>query len=138
VRVAVENMFPVRLRGGRGVSFHTRHQPDELERFVDVVLDTSHAAVSGLDLDETFRRLGDRIAHVHLSDNAGRGWDSHLPVGQGVLPLAGFLELVAGDGFSGTVSLELDLRRYMESPEELHEVLVANREFCEARLPQPA
>lgn len=138
VRVAVENMFPVRLRGGRGVSFHTRHQPDELERFSDVVLDTSHAAVSGLDLGQTYRRLGDRIAHVHLSNNAGKGWDSHLPVEQGVLPLAGFLELIAGDGFAGAVSLELDLRRYLESPEELREILVSNREFCEARLPQPA
>jgi sugar phosphate isomerase/epimerase len=138
VRVAVENMFPVRLRGKRGVSFHTRHEPEELERFTDVVLDTSHAAVSGHDLAAAFRGLGQRVAHVHLSDNAGKGWDSHLPVGQGVLPLSGFLEVVAADGFSGAVSLELDLRRYLDTPNELREVLIANREFCEARLPQPA
>ncbi|MFB3739297.1 MAG: sugar phosphate isomerase/epimerase family protein [Candidatus Velamenicoccus archaeovorus] len=138
VRVAVENMFPVRLPGSRGVSFHTRHQPAELERFSDVVLDTSHAAVSGLDPSDTFRRLGNRVSHVHLSNNAGKGWDSHLPVEQGVLPLAEFLDAVASDGFRGAVSLELDLRRYLDAPAELRRVLVANREFCQARLPLAA
>ena len=137
VRVAVENMFPVRLRSRRGVSFHTRHQLQDLERFPDVVLDTSHAAVSGLDLEEAFRRLGSRVAHVHLSNNAGRGWDSHLPVQEGVLPLASFLDAIAADGYRGAVSLELDLRRYLDSPGALRDVLVANREFCEARLPDP-
>ena len=137
VKVAVENMFPVRLRGERGVTFHAKQQLKDLESFPHVVLDTSHAAVSGLDLMESFRRLRHRLAHVHLSNNAGRGWDSHLPVDQGVLPLAEFLELLAAEGFTGTVSLELDLRRYLEDG-TAHDVLVRNREFCQARLPLPA
>jgi sugar phosphate isomerase/epimerase len=137
VKVAVENMFPVRLRGERGVTFHAKQQLKDLESFPHVVLDTSHAAVSGLDLMESFRRLRHRLAHVHLSNNACRGWDSHLPVDQGVLPLAEFLELLGAEGFTGTVSLELDLRRYVEDG-TAHDVLVGNREFCRARLPLPA
>ena len=137
VRVAVENMFPIRLRGRGGVGLHAKHLLEDLERFPHVVFDTSHAAVSRLDPIETYRRLRDRVAHVHLSNNAGRGWDSHLPVEEGILPIAEFLEVLAADGFAGAVSLELDLRPYLEDSDRLHELLVRQREFCEARLAPP-
>ena len=40
---------------------------------------------------------------MHLSNNAGKGWDSHLPVyEEGVLPLAEFLREIADDGFAGS------------------------------------
>lgn len=137
VRVAVENMFPLRVRE-RGVTFHAHQALEDLERFEHVVLDTSHAAVTGLDLVSTFRRLRGRLAHVHLSNNAGRGWDSHAPVDEGVLALGEFLEVLAAEGFRGTISLELDLRTYLGDPDRLHEVLRRNRSFCEQRLPLAA
>jgi sugar phosphate isomerase/epimerase len=137
VIVAFENMFPVNV-GGRPVTFHSNQDLDELDRFDDLVLDTSHAAVAGHDLLEVRRRFGGRLRHVHLSDNAGKGWDSHLPVYQeGVLPLGGFLDDVAADGFAGAISIELDLRPWMADEDALHEVLVRNREFCERRLFAP-
>lgn len=135
VAVAVENMFPVRLPGERGLTFHAGQDLEDLERYPYLVLDTSHAAVAGHDLLEFYRRHRDQILHVHLSNNAGRGWDSHLPVYEGVLPLGGFLDLLASDGFAGSVSLELDLRPYLRDEKLLREVLVRNREFCESRLP---
>ncbi len=138
VRVAVENMFPVRIRGTGGVSLHSKHQPEDLERFPHVVLDTSHAAVSGHDLFEVYAMLKEQLVHVHLSNNAGRGWDSHLPIDQGVLPIERFLDLLAAEGFSGTVSLELDLRPYLDDPDRLRDLLVRNRELCEERLALPA
>jgi hypothetical protein len=98
---------------------------------------TSHAAVSGLDPFEAVRRLGDRLVHVHLSNNAGRGWDSHLPLDQGVLPIREFLDLLGAEGFSGNVSLELDLRRYLEDDDALRRVLASNLAICRERLPQP-
>jgi sugar phosphate isomerase/epimerase len=138
VVVAVENMFPIGLRGRGGLSLHAKHELEDLEQFPNVVLDTSHAAVSGLDLLETFDRLAHRIAHVHLSNNAGRGWDSHLPLHQGVLPIESFLDRLATEGFAGSISLELDLRPYLDDEEALREVLVGNRELCEASLALPA
>jgi len=82
-----------------------------------------------------YERYRDKLLHVHLSNNAGRGWDSHLPVYQeGVLPLGPFLEALASNGFAGTISLELDLRPYAGDDKAIHEVLVRNREFCEAHL----
>ena len=134
VTVAVENMFPVRFRGERGVTLHASQQIEELERFPNAVLDTSHAAVSGLDLEKTARRLGDRLAHVHLSNNAGKGWDSHLPVDRGVLDLAAFLRDLTSWGFAGTISLELDLRQQQANEETLLRLLVENRLFCEKHL----
>lgn len=134
VHVAVENMFPLRVRGRKVATFHARQTLDDLEGFPHVVLDTSHAAVSGLDLQEALARLRARLVHVHLSNNAGKGWDSHLPLDEGVLDLEAFLDALAASGFAGTVSLELDLRRYLADPDTLHDVLVASREFCQRRL----
>jgi sugar phosphate isomerase/epimerase len=135
VVVAVENMFPVRVRGRKVGAFHAVRTLDDLEGFEHVVLDTSHAAVAGVDLIEALIQLRGRIRHVHLSDNAGKGWDSHLPVSEGVLPLDAFLEQLSAEGFAGTISLEIDLRRLAGDPEALRAALVANREFCAARLP---
>src|SRR5206468_9150003 len=93
VAVAVENMFPIRLRGERGVRFHASQGFEDLERFPYLVLDTSHAAVSNLDIRELYSTYRNQIQHVHLSNNAGRGWDSHLSVfAERVLPLAEFLD----------------------------------------------
>src|SRR5437588_11348881 len=78
VTVAVENMFPIRLRTERGVRFHASQGLEDLERFPYLVLDTSHAAVSNLDIREAYRQYRDQIPHVHLSNNAGRGRASHL------------------------------------------------------------
>jgi sugar phosphate isomerase/epimerase len=131
VTVAVENMFPIRIRGERGLRFHSSQGFEDLERFPYLVLDTSHAAVANLDIREFYRQYRDQIQHVHLSNNAGKGWDSHLPVYQeGVLPLAEFLGDLARDGFAGNVSLELDLRPWLHDADALHEVIVRNREFC--------
>lgn len=135
VIVAVENMFPVKIRGERGVTFHADQRSEAIDRYPNVVLDTSHAAVAGLHLVETARRLGDRLVHVHLSNNAGKGWDSHLPVDRGVLDLGGFLADLAAWGFAGTISLELDLRQQQADEQTVLGVLVANRKFCEERLP---
>jgi sugar phosphate isomerase/epimerase len=135
VTVAVENMFPLKMPGERGVTFHAGQEVDDLDRYPDLVIDTSHAAVSRLDVLDLYRRYRDKIRHVHLSNNAGKGWDSHLSVYEdGVVPIAEFLDTLSADGFPGTISLELDLRPFMKDEKALHEALVRNREFCEAHL----
>jgi len=133
VEVAVENMFPLRLVRDRGLRVHADQELHAWERHERVVFDTSHAAVSGLDVVETAGRLGPRLAHVHLSNNAGKGWDSHLPVEEGVLPIPEFLDSLAERGFAGNLSLELDLRPYLDDARATREVLERQRAFCEAR-----
>jgi sugar phosphate isomerase/epimerase len=130
VAVAVENMFPVRV-GGRDVTLHANQDLEALEGLHHLVLDTSHAAVARHDPIEVRRLFGARLRHVHLSDNAGKGWDSHLPPGDGVLDIDGFLEDLIGSAFEGAVSLEVDLRPALGHMERLATVMVDMRERTE-------
>jgi len=135
VTICVENMFPIKLPADRSMGFFAKQELEDQDRYPYLVLDTSHAAVNGLDIREYYQRYRDKIQHVHLSNNAGKGWDSHLPVYQeGVLPLGEFLDDVVEDGFAGAVSIELNLNPYLRDDDAVNEVLVRNREFCETRL----
>jgi len=133
IAVAVENMFPYRV-GRRDVTLHSNQDLVQLEGVPHLVLDTSHAAVAKHDLIEVRRLFGDRLRHVHLSDNAGKGWDSHLPPGDGVLDLNAFLVDLAASGFDGAVSLEVDLRPSLGHPETLAATMVGMRERTELAL----
>jgi sugar phosphate isomerase/epimerase len=120
--------------GRRAVTFHSNQDLDELEGLPHLVLDTSHAAVAEHDPIDVRRRFGERLRHVHLSDNAGKGWDSHLPPGDGVLDLEAFCADLVDDGYAGSVSLEVDLRTHLTHPEALRDVMVAMRERSESWL----
>ena len=133
ITVAIENMFPVHV-GSRPLMFHANQDLDQLAGIPHLVLDTSHAAVARHDLVEVRRLFGERLRHVHLSDNAGKGWDSHLPPGEGVLDLDAFLLDLAASDFAGVVSLEVDLRKRTEDPGALRALLISMRERVEAAL----
>ena len=133
VTVAIENMFPVRV-GARQITFHANQDLTALDGIPHLVLDTSHAAVAKHDLVLVRQRFGERLRHVHLSDNLGRGWDNHLPPGDGVLPLDDFLEDLAASDYAGSVSLEVDLRRAAVEPSQLRSVMETMRERVERRL----
>lgn len=133
VAVAVENMFPVRV-AGRPLTFHANQDLEALEGIPHLALDTSHAAVAGHELVGVRRTFGDRLRHVHLSDNAGKGWDSHLPPGHGVLDLDAFLADLASSDFEGAVSLEVDLRPALGHGARLADAMVDMRERTEEAL----
>lgn len=129
VMFAMENLFPV---GGR--SFSTVVTPEDLAPFPHVVFDTSHFAVAGVDLFEAWDTLADRVAHLHVSDNFGNGRDSHAPIGSGILPLESFLAHVGAASYTGTVTLELDCRPYLDSRENLVSFLARERVKAESLL----
>jgi sugar phosphate isomerase/epimerase len=132
--VGIENMYPLVHLGFHPLMLHADQDLDELEGIQHLVLDTSHAAVAKHDLIEVRGRFAHRLCHVHLSDNAGKGWDSHLPPGEGVLPLDPFLDDLVRSGFDGTVSIEVDLRRFLTEPKRLRAVMESMRERVEGRL----
>jgi sugar phosphate isomerase/epimerase len=136
VRFAVENMFPLRVRG-REVS---AYQPgwdvvtDGLYR--DCTLDISHAAVSQSDSLVMLDAMGSHLSHLHLSDGTGVGRDEHLVPGRGTQPCAEVLERVAGNGFTGHVIVEVNTRRAIDRAEreaDLAEALA----FCRLHLVAP-
>ncbi len=127
ITVAVENMFPVWMNGRR-LQFHSGIEPRELEQFPYVTLDLSHLAVAGIDILEAYDRLGERVAHVHVSNNAGRGRDTHAGIDEGVLPMPAFLKKLTASGFAGGVTLELDVRPLADDRLALLDFLRANVE----------
>jgi sugar phosphate isomerase/epimerase len=113
-RFAMENLFPV-----AGRSFSLAVTPDEMTSYEHVVFDTSHFAVAGIDLFTAWEALADRVVHLHISDNAGKGRDSHAPIGSGSLPLAAFMRHVAASGWTGSATLEIDVRAQLEDRDTL-------------------
>lgn len=135
--VAVENMFPVWVRG-RGLPFHRSMGIEDMKKFPAITLDTSHAAVTGIDVMTAFDELADRIVHVHLSNNLGTGRDTHSPLANGVLPIAALLRRMSERGYTGTITLEMDVREWVQRPADLAAVLRDQREFCLDALGAPA
>ncbi|CAN5565842.1 hypothetical protein BH24ACT14_BH24ACT14_05980 [soil metagenome] len=123
---AMENLFPV-----AGRNFSSVITPAELSVFRNVVFDTSHFAVAGVDLFSAWDALADRVVHLHVSDNFGNGKDSHAPIGTGVLPLERFMAHVGAGGYTGTVTLELDCRAYLDSRDSLIAFLAGERRKAE-------
>ena len=126
VRFAMENLYPV-----WGLNFSSIVLPSELHGFDHVVFDTSHFAVTGIDLFEAWHTLQDRVVHLHVSNNLGTGKDSHAPLGTGVLPLDRFLAHVGRSGYQGTMTLELDVRPYVDDRQALVRFLSGEREKAE-------
>ncbi len=97
---------------------------DELARFIREVdhpavkanADISHLHLSDASFEDV-KKLEGMIGHIHLSDCDGKV-HGDLPPGRGVTPIKEYLESIAGTGYSGTVSLELE---YSPDPDRIVE-----------------
>jgi sugar phosphate isomerase/epimerase len=94
----------------------TEKLPDLAIRLIDEVaspalklcLDIGHHNVfSSVDAPEWVRRVGDRLAHVHLHDNDGTG-DWHWPVGRGTIEYEPFYAALERHAPGATISLEVE------------------------------
>lgn len=106
VTICLENMMP---RNGFGV------EPTELDmlfwRFpaLQFTLDTGHANLGEggrTRLSELVERFGERLGHVHLSDNRGM-YDDHFPLGLGNIDFRRLAKSLRGIGYDGTVTFEV-------------------------------
>ena len=77
---------------------------DEIGADIGMVLDVAHANLRGEAL-EFIRRFGDRIEHVHVSDNDGDS-DAHLRVGEGSIDWGRTMEALRESPFDGWVTVE--------------------------------
>lgn len=107
VRVAVENMFPVRRAGFLISGFHPTPDPTDAG-YPHYTLDLSHTAVSGQDPFDLIDRMGPGLVHLHLADGTGAPRDEHLVPGRGTQPCAAVCERLAA--FDGTVVVEISTR----------------------------
>ncbi len=114
VVIAVENMFPVKV-AGRLVNSYRPHWDPVPAGHQHYTLDLSHTATSGSDALVMLRRMGSRLAHLHLADGSGSAKDEHLVPGRGGQPCAEVLRILAsgdldGAPFGGAVVLEISTR----------------------------
>ena len=137
VTIAVENMFAINVNG-RSLRFFSGTTPSELGRWPYLVLDTSHLAVAGGDLLAAWDELADRVVHLHVSNNDGRGRDTHGLLDRGVLPIGDFLQEVGASAFGGAVTLELDVRTWADDRKALLEVLRENLAIARTHLAKGA
>lgn len=110
VRFAVENMFPLRLRG-REMSLYAPHWSPLGAGNRHFALDLSHTAVSRSDALAMYEAMGQRLVHVHITDGTDSGRDEHLIPGRGSQPCGELLGRLAKARFSGTVVVEVNTRR---------------------------
>jgi sugar phosphate isomerase/epimerase len=139
VRFAVENMFPLRVRGREVSAYQPSWDVAVAEPYRHYTLDLSHTAVSNSDALAMLAAMNDRLAHVHLADGTGQPKDEHLVPGRGTQPCAEVLERLAAQGFDGHVVVEINTRRALDRAEreaDLAEALA----FCRLHLvtPRPA
>lgn len=110
VRIAVENMFPVRMAGRTIVPYAPGWDPTE-PGYDAYTLDLSHCSAARTDALALADRMGAKLAHVHLGDGNRPGRDEHLVPGRGDQPCAALLASLAGRGFTGSVAVEVSTRR---------------------------
>jgi len=129
IRFAVENMFPLRVRG-REVTAYAPDWDPTTEPHRAYTLDLSHTAVSQTSPLELADAMGRRLAHVHIADGTGAAKDEHLVPGRGGQPCGELLEQLAGQGFDGAVVVEVNTRRAADRDEreaDLAEALAFTR-----------
>ncbi|NYE95555.1 sugar phosphate isomerase/epimerase [Psychromicrobium silvestre] len=110
VRVAVENMYPWRVRG-REVKAYLPDWDPLPQDYSDVTWDFSHAATAGVSSLQAVEALGNRLRHVHLTDGSGSGRDEHLIPGHGNQECAEVLRYLARKEFDGAVAAEISTRK---------------------------
>ncbi|WP_336084208.1 sugar phosphate isomerase/epimerase family protein [Nocardia sp. SSK8] len=124
IKVAVENMFPMRAdtlfregsvrrlerRSGPGPAvsaFSPSYDPTDIG-FDHYTLDLSHTATAGADALELAERMGSGLVHLHLADGRGAAHDEHLVPGEGTQPCAQLCEHLVHTGFTGHAVAEIN------------------------------
>lgn len=133
---AVENMYPWRASGRRGMEMYLPHWDPSTEDYANTTIDLSHAAIAHDDVVEMATRLGDRLRHIHLTDGTGTAKDEHLVPGRGVMGADRFLQHLAGIGFDGEIILEINTRKCADRTERERD-LRESLDFARAHLAVP-
>jgi sugar phosphate isomerase/epimerase len=135
VKFAVENIYPLRAGATEVAAYAPHWNPVELD-CKHVTLDLSHTAVSDSDALQMADDLGDRLAHVHLTDGTRPGLpDEHLVPGRGTQPSAELLKRLHHMAYRGVVVVEISTRRALTQQEryyDLEESLAFAREYLGA------
>jgi len=127
INLCLENMFP------RYQSFFEPESFAEIFKMypnLKLTLDTGHANIDNQDGRRNLnfiQQLGDRIGHLHISDNLGKR-DDHLPIGEGNIDFPEIIKALKESGYNDTVTLEVfaEDRRKLRSSKKKFAALYAD------------
>lgn len=110
VTIAVENMYPWRVRGTEIQMYLPDYNPIPQD-YDHITWDFSHAATAKMDSLAAIKLAGSRLAHVHLTDGSGLGTaDEHLLPGYGHQRVVESLHYIAQSDYDGAVCVEVSTR----------------------------
>jgi sugar phosphate isomerase/epimerase len=74
---------------------------------VGICIDTGHFDASAVDMDELIDRLGERVIHLHVKENRGRGRVDFTRFGEGTTDNQHIIERLVERGYRGYITVEL-------------------------------
>jgi protein FrlC len=83
---------------------------------IGVVLDSGTLNLSKESLEDTWRKLQDRILQVHVNDNEGKRHQQNRIPGEGTYDFKSLIQVLKAHHYSGFVSAELS-KEYADNPE---------------------
>lgn len=128
VKLCIENM-PAYRRFGRRWNHYSWNSAEQMSRFPNVTLDTTHLGTWGIDPVHYYSLLSKHVAHVHLSNYDGR---EHLRPETGTLRLDRFLKQLATSNYEGAITLELHPGALAagQPDEEIVAIMAHSLEIC--------
>jgi sugar phosphate isomerase/epimerase len=127
ITICLENMMPRNILGVDPVFFDEIFSQFPL---LKLTLDTGHANIGDderMRLNTFLKRHGNRLGHVHISDNHGLR-DDHIQVGGGIIDFVGFIHDLQAIGYNDTLTLEVfsdDRQMLLDSRERIQSLLKA-------------
>ena len=125
ITICLENMMPRNMFGVEVIDFIEIFSA--FPSFM-LTLDTGHANLTdplGSRLAQFVEQFGDRIAHLHFSDNRGHR-DEHLAIGKGTVRFQELCKTLKKTGYNDTLTLEIfdsDRRSLLDSRKTIKQML---------------
>jgi len=95
---------------------------------VGICIDTGHFDAADVDMDELIDRLGERVNHIHVKENRGRGKVAFTRFGEGTTDNHHVIRRMLERGFSGCITCELSPQ---ERPSTVEDLRTAYEMFCQ-------
>lgn len=82
--------------------------------YVKSMMDIGVMNYMGETVDDYFQNLGDNLKYIHFTDGPG----AHVALGDGQFPMAQYLSDIRRNGYEGTLSFEINDKRYLLDPDD--------------------
>ena len=135
IRIAVENMYPWRVRGREALAYLPHWDPVPQDYRTSPGTSRTRPRPTRRSLDAV-KALGSRLRHIHLTDGTSPSTkDQHLIPGHGTQECVEVLQHIADNGFDGAVVAEISTRK-AKGAGQREEWLAETLEFARVHLGQ--